>query len=318
MYVLGIETSCDETSAAVVQNGRRVLSNVVASSLSFHKKYGGVVPEIASRKQVETITPVVEDALSQARLKPKDIGLLSVTSHPGLPGSLLAGRSFAEAAAFSLDIPLLEVNHVYGHIYSSFLNNSRIKCPVVALVVSGGHTSLFYVKRFNNIQLLGQSQDDACGEAFDKVARILGLPYPGGPYIEKLAKRGEPKAVRFKCSETKNPLDFSFSGIKTAVLYLVKKLTDNERRTMSGENIAASFQETVINTLIKKALLACKAKRARQLVLGGGVVANKRLREKFKEASGAENISCYFPEAQFCLDNAAMIAGLGYHQRLIN
>jgi N6-L-threonylcarbamoyladenine synthase len=309
MYVLGIETSCDETSAAVVKDGRNILSCVVSSSLKFHQKYGGVVPEIASRMQLETITAVTDCALKEAKIKLKKIGLVSVTSEPGLLGSLLVGISFAKALALSFNIPLLEVNHIYSHIYAAFLEERNLELPLVALVVSGGHTSLFYVKDFNQISLLGSTLDDACGEAFDKVAKILGLGYPGGPEIEKLAQSGNSKRIKFSCSDTKKPLDFSFSGIKTAVLYSVngKRLTVNEKK-----DIAASFQESVINTLIKKSLLACKLKKTNRLVIGGGVAANSRLREKFYAYCSKEGLKCFFPSKELCLDNAAMVAGLGY------
>jgi N6-L-threonylcarbamoyladenine synthase len=317
MYVLGIETSCDETSASIVRDGREVLSNVVASSLALHKKYGGVIPEIAFRKQLETITQVTHAAIREAGIKLEDIGLISVTSGPGLLGSLIVGISFAKAMSFSLGISLLGVNHLYGHIYAAFLRPQiKIKLPFVALVVSGGHTSLFYVQDFDKIKILGQTQDDACGEAFDKVAKILELGYPGGPIIERLAKKGNPKKIRFGCSGTKKPLNFSFSGIKTAVLYTV-----NGKRPPAGEagltvnkkkDIAASFQESVIDTLIKKALLACREKKVKSLVIGGGVVANSRLREKFLNAFKEKGLCCYFPSQEFSLDNAAMVAGLGY------
>jgi N6-L-threonylcarbamoyladenine synthase len=307
MNVLGIETSCDETSVAVVKDGGRVLSNTVSSSLSFHSKYGGVIPEIASRMQLETITQVAQDALKAARMSLKDIGLISVTSGPGLLGSLLVGISFAKSLSLSCGKPLIGINHVHSHLYANFLDARGPKLPFVALVVSGGHTSLFYVKDFHKIEVLGETRDDACGEAFDKVAKILGLGYPGGPLIEKMAARGEAGRFKFQCSGTKDPLDFSFSGIKTAVLYKVrgKRLKAKEK-----QDIAASFQEVVTDTLIKKAMLACKNKKVKDLVIGGGVAANNRLRIKFQqEASG---IKCYFPPKALCIDNAAMIAGFGY------
>ncbi len=319
MNVLGIETSCDETSVAIVKDGRAILSNEVSSSLRFHKKYGGVVPEIASRMQLETVAQVADSAIKKARLSLKDIHLVSVTSGPGLLGSLLVGISFAKSLSLALDIPLLGVNHVYSHIYANFLSGRRarparhmrlrVKLPFVALVVSGGHTSLFYIKDFNKIEILGETHDDACGEAFDKVAKILGLGYPGGPLIEQLARGADAKKIKFRCSGTKKPLDFSFSGIKTAVLYAVKniKLTIPEKR-----NIAASFQESVIDTLIKKSVLACNLKKVNRLVLGGGVVANQRLRDKFYEAAEENGLKCYFPAAGLCMDNAAMVAGLGW------
>jgi len=309
MYVLGIETSCDETSAAIVKDGGKVLSNEVSSSLNFHKKYGGVVPEVAFRAQLETIAQVTEAAVKTARIKLKDIGLVSVTSGPGLLGSLVVGMSFAKAVSFSLGIPLLGVNHVHSHIYANFLGGIKVKLPFVALVVSGGHTNLFYIKDFNRIEIIGQTQDDACGETFDKVAKILGLGYPGGPEVEKMAGSGNPKKIKFSCSGTKGELDFSFSGIKTAVLYLARNrhLAIAEKR-----DIAASFQEAVIDTLVRKSLAACKLKKARDLVIGGGVVANSRLRKKFSEAAKEQGINCYFPSRDFCTDNAAMVAGLGY------
>lgn len=309
MYVLGIETSCDETSVSVVKDGRAILSNEISSSLKFHKKYGGIVPEIASRMQLETITQVADNAIKEARLSLKDMNLVSVTSGPGLLGSLLVGISFAKSVSLALGIPLLGVNHVYSHIYANFLNGKGVKLPFVALVVSGGHTSLFYIRNFDKIEILGETQDDACGEAFDKVAKILGLGYPGGPLIEQLAKGGNRKKIKFRCSGTKAQLNFSFSGIKTAVLYAVRnrRLTVAEKR-----DIAASFQETVIDTLIKKSLLACKFKKVNRLVVGGGVVANHRLREKFYEAAKERSLKCYFPAKDLCMDNAAMVAGLGY------
>lgn len=309
MYVLGIETSCDETGAAVVKDGRYVLSNIVSSSLKFHKKYGGVIPEIAFRMQLEAISAVVDCAIKDARIKPPDIKLLSVTDAPGLLGSLLVGTAFARSLGLALNIPVLEANHLYSHIYANFLNRLPIALPFIALIVSGGHTSLFYVRDFNRIALLGATQDDACGEAFDKVGKIMGLGYPGGPFIERLAKQGNPHKIKFKCSETKEPLNFSFSGIKTAVLYLLK---NKHYPLYAKKDIAASFQEAAIDALIRKSLLACKIKKTSRLVLGGGVTINKRLREKFEEKAGESGIRIYFPAPEFCMDNAAMVAGLGY------
>lgn len=311
MYVLGIETSCDETSAAVVKDGKNILSNAVSSSLNFHRKYGGVIPEIAFRKQLEKITAVAELAIQESGVNLKKIGLISVTSGPGLLGSLLTGISFAKALSLTLNIPLLGVNHLHSHIYANLLDNKLIRLPVTALVVSGGHTSLFYLKDFNKIELLSQTQDDACGEAFDKVAKILGLGYPGGPVIEKLACKGDPKKIKFSCSGTRGPLDFSFSGIKTGVLYYVRG-QGPRARAQGKADIAASFQETVIDALVKKSLLACKLKNTNRILIGGGVAVNARLREKFLSAAKEEKISCYFPPKELCLDNAAMVAGLGF------
>ena len=319
MYTLGIETSCDETSASVVKNGTQVLSNVVSSSLRFHKKYGGVVPEIAFRKQLETITQVSDGSLVRAGISLRAIDLVSVTDGPGLLGSLLVGISFAKTLSLGLGVPLVGVDHLLSHIYAGFLGSQgeRPILPFVALVVSGGHTSLYYVKDFDAIELLGATLDDACGEAFDKVAKILGLGYPGGPVIEQWARNGDPSKITFVCSNTKRALDFSFSGIKTAVLYYVQRHPlDRALHKASGReltrDIAASFQESVINTLIKKSFLACRLKKTKRLVLGGGVVANNRLREEFSREAQKSNLSIYFPEKEFCTDNAAMVAGLGF------
>ena len=311
MYVLGIETSCDETSAAVVKDGRSVMSNVVASSLSFHKKYGGVVPEIASRMQLEYIAAVCSSAMEEAGKELKEIKLICVTEWPGLLGSLLVGISFARAVGLGLGIPLLGVDHVQSHIYANFLNGAGVKFPFVALVVSGGHTNLFYARDFGKIKPLGNTQDDACGEAFDKVAKILGLGYPGGPLIEKLAKEGDAGKIKFSCSGTQGALDFSFSGIKTAVLYYLERHQPQAASRKFRADIAASFQEAAVDTLVKKSMLACRMKKADRLVIGGGVAANSRLREKFSAAAKEAGIKFYFPPSGLCMDNAAMVAGLG-------
>jgi len=342
MYVLGIETSCDETAASVVKDGEAVLSNVVSSSLKEHKKYGGVVPEIASRMHLESITGVVNCSIKEAKIKLKNINLVSVTCGPGLAGSLLVGISFAKSISLGLGVSLLGVNHLASHIYANFLMvQENIKhfpvplrkslkvvsegdfidgdapgFPFIALIVSGGHTTLFYVKDFDKIDVLGATCDDACGEAFDKVAKILGLGYPGGPLIERLAKSGNPK-MQFSCSNTQQLLDFSFSGIKTAVLYYVKKHSIASalpagRHNQLVRDIAASFQEAVIDTLIRKSLLACKLKKTNRLVIGGGVAANNRLRERFYSEGEKKGLNIYFPHPKLCMDNAAMVAGLGY------
>lgn len=309
MNVLGIETSCDETSAALVRNGSTVLSNIISSSIKFHKKYGGVIPEIASRLQLETITQVTDECIKESGIARKDVDLISVTSGPGLLGSLLVGISFARALSFGLGLPLIGVNHIYAHIYANFLNHKSLSMPFIGLIISGGHTSLFLVDDFDKIKLLGQTQDDACGEAFDKAAKILRLGYPGGPVIEKISCKGNPEKIKFNCSDTKNPLNFSFSGIKTAVLY---KVQGDKPQIISHPDIAASFQDAVIDTLINKSLLACKMKKINKLVVGGGVAANNRLREKLFEKAKRGNIKVYFPEKILCTDNAAMVAGLGY------
>lgn len=317
MYALGIETSCDETAAAVVYKGSTIVSNVVASSLSLHKEYGGVIPEIASRMQLEAIIPVVSGALRNAKKHIRDIGLISVTSGPGLLGSLIVGLSFAKALSASQAIPLLGINHVYSHIFASFLDQKGKvpRFPFVALIVSGGHTNLFYVKGFDRIELLGGTLDDAAGEAFDKVAKILGLGYPGGPAIELLAREGNPRSIPFNCSRTKAPLDFSFSGIKTAVLYFVRTRKSIARAAHRGllRDIAASFQETVFRVLIEKSMAACRMKNVKTLVVGGGVASNNRLRKMSEILLKQSGIRVFFPGRSLSLDNAAMVAGLGYH-----
>lgn len=309
MIILGIESSCDETSVAVVQN-RKILSNITASSLKIHSRHGGVIPEIASRMQLESIAAVFNQAIKEAEINPRQINLVCVTSGPGLCGSLLVGISFAKALALSLEKPLLGVNHIYSHVYANLLCHNNIKLPSVALVVSGGHTTLFYIKDFARLQVLGQTRDDACGEAFDKVAKIIGLGYPGGPLIERLAREGDKNKIKFACSRTHEEMNFSFSGIKTAVLYYLegKKIGSRLKR-----DLAASFQESVVNTLIKKSLIACKYKRVSSLLVGGGVVANNYLRQKFAAKTRESGINCYFPTVDLCMDNAAMVAALcGY------
>jgi len=310
MIVLGIESSCDETGVALVRDGKKILANVVATSLKLHSKHGGVIPEIASRMQLESIVSVFTEAVKIAKIKYSQIDLVSVTTTPGLPGSLIVGVAFAKALALSLGSPLVGVNHIYSHVYANMLCHRNIKLPCVGLVVSGGHTSLFYIKDFSKIQILGRTLDDACGEAFDKVAKIMGMGYPGGPLIEKSAKCGNKNKIKFACSQTNNELDFSFSGIKTAVLYYLKnkKLTPELKK-----DLAACFQESAVNVLIRKALAACKKKKAGSLLIGGGVVANSHLRQKILAASRAAGVSCFFPSIDLCMDNAAMVAGLaGY------
>jgi N6-L-threonylcarbamoyladenine synthase len=308
MMVLGIESSCDETGVAIISDEKKILANLVVSSLKLHSRHGGVIPEIASRMQLESIAGLFTEAIKIAKIKPPQIDLVAVTTHPGLPGSLMVGIAFAKALALSLGKPILGVNHIYSHVYANFLCHGKIKFPAVALVVSGGHTSLFYLKDFSKIQVLGQTRDDACGEAFDKVAKIMGLGYPGGPLIEKMAQGGNKHKIRFACSGTDNELDFSFSGIKTAVLYYLKNKKSGIKLT---QDLAASFQESAINVLVKKSLLACKRKNVTQLLIGGGVAANQVLRQKFTAGAKLAGIDCFFPEINLCMDNAAMVAGFG-------
>jgi N6-L-threonylcarbamoyladenine synthase len=321
MHILGLETSCDETAAAVVKNGSIVLSNVVSSSLRFHQKYGGIIPEIAFRKQLETICQIADCAINESGVQLNKIDAVAVTNEPGLAGSLFVGLSFANALALCLKKPLVQINHLHGHIYAPFLNHGAgIKLPAIGLVVSGGHTSLYYVKSFRDIQALGSTQDDACGEAFDKVAKILGLGYPGGPIIEKKAQKGGPRAIKFACSNTRGTLDFSYSGIKTAVLYFAQKNKLGSFKQRAGSvkaklicDVCASFQDAALNALINKTVAACRIKRISSVIVGGGVAANNVLRKKFADAAIQHNIDVVFPLKEHCMDNAAMIAGLGYH-----
>ena len=310
MIVLGIESSCDETSVAIVKHGRKILANLVASSLKLHSKHGGVVPEIASRMQLESIAGVFSQAIKAAGMKEERIDLVSVTSGPGLPGSLLVGISFAKALALSLDKPILGINHIHSHIYANLLCHKNIKMPCVALVASGGHTTLFYIKDFSKIKILGQTLDDACGEAFDKVAKIMGMGYPGGPLIEKFAKGVDKHKIKFACCGTSNEFDFSFSGIKTAVLYYLK---NKKAGAKLKKDLAASFQGSVINALVRKSLFACQHYGVKNLLIGGGVAANNSLRQQFTESAGKIGVNCFFPDRNLCMDNAAMVAGLaGY------
>ncbi|MDD5495512.1 MAG: tRNA (adenosine(37)-N6)-threonylcarbamoyltransferase complex transferase subunit TsaD [Candidatus Omnitrophica bacterium] len=319
---LGIETSCDETSVSLVNEGR-VLSNVVSSSVHLHKKYGGVVPEIASRFHVEYILEVLSRALEGAGKGLGDIGLVAVTNGPGLVGALLTGISLAKSLSYSLDLPLIGVNHVFAHLYSAFLNDEKPRFPFVGLAISGGHTALLYCEDVDRYKLLGQTQDDAVGEAYDKVAKILGLGYPGGPVIEKMAARSKNRNNRLfpKSFMGENSLDFSFSGVKTAVLYYVRgkgqgsRVQGRVKRKMAKDEISDvcySFQEAVLDMVVEKAFQAAEMKGVKDIVLGGGVTANSRLREKFYDmARFYHNRSVHFPDFQYCLDNAAMVAALG-------
>ncbi|MFA5147098.1 MAG: tRNA (adenosine(37)-N6)-threonylcarbamoyltransferase complex transferase subunit TsaD [Candidatus Omnitrophota bacterium] len=315
MLTLGIETSCDETGVSVTE-GRKVLSNIVSSSVHLHKRYGGVVPEIASRYHVEYILEVLSEALKVSGRPLKDIKLVTVTNGPGLVGSLLTGISLAKSLSYALGMPLVGVNHVLAHLYSAFLNEGRRpEFPFVGLVVSGGHTALFYCEDIGRQKLIGQTQDDAVGEAYDKVAKMLGLGYPGGPAVEKRARlAGDRKRVVFPRSYLgKDSLDFSFSGVKTAVLYYIQKLRAQSPKLKATivDDVCYAFQEAVLDVLVEKANRACEAKRTDTMIVGGGVAINSRLREKFRDSSGRRGTNVYFPEAEYCMDNAAMVGVLG-------
>jgi N6-L-threonylcarbamoyladenine synthase len=315
MRVLAIETSCDDTGAAVVLDGRKILSNVVSSQVSVHQKYGGVVPELASRKHIEMIVPIVTEALEMSKLSIKEIDGIAVTQGPGLVGSLLVGLSFAKSLSFATGLPLIGVNHIEAHLAAIFLEEKRPTFPYIGLVVSGGHTSLFRVDGFGQYRRLGQTRDDAAGEAFDKVAKLLGLGYPGGPIVDELSKAGNPSAIRFpRPSLGKNSLDFSFSGVKTAVVNYVKSHPQTEGRYPEDliRNIVSSFQEAVVEVLVKKTLQAAQYEKLKRIVLSGGVAANRLLREKMKEEASRQKVRLFIPSPPFCTDNAAMVGVVGY------
>lgn len=312
MITLGIETSCDETSVAIVENGRRILSNVVVSSLKQHRRYGGVVPEIAHRAHLETMLTCLGAALKKAKVNLKDIDLIAVTQGPGLMGSLLVGMAAAKSLAFSLSKPLVGVDHVFAHLYAGFLSDPSLRYPFLGLVLSGGHTLVLRVDSPSRIRILGRTLDDAIGEAFDKVAKILGLGYPGGPEVDRLARGQKTNQIFFKRPIlSKNSLDFSFSGIKTAVLYKVNELKKKPLTLKVKKQIAAGFQEAVCDVVVEKALRAARLENLKTVVVGGGVSANSRLREKLKSAASAKGVGVVFPSGVLCQDNAAMIAGLG-------
>lgn len=308
MIVLGIESSCDETAAAVVDN-RKILSNVIASQIKDHSKYGGVVPEIASRKHIEAINPVLEQALSDAGLELKEIEGVAVTRGPGLIGSLLIGLSTAKALAYTLNIPLVGVNHLEGHIAAVFLAEKTPAFSFVALIASGGHTNIYLVKNYHNFHLLGQTRDDAAGEAFDKGANLLNLGYPGGVVIDKMAKNGNPQAVAFPRAMKDSP-DFSFSGLKTSLLTMLKK-RGCDFSAAELPDIVASYQEAIVGVLVEKTIRAAQDNNISQVVVCGGVAANSRLRKKFADAAAKKKIDLFIPPMILCTDNAAMIAALG-------
>lgn len=310
MLILGIETSCDETAASVVKNGTEILSNVISSSLAKHAEFGGVVPEIATRHHVENIDKVINRSLHDAGVKISEIGAVAVTDGPGLVGSLVTGIACAKAIAFSLGIPFIAVDHLKAHIYSAIMIKDSPRFPFIGLIISGGHTRLCLVRDFDRFELLGDTLDDAVGEAYDKVAKILGLGYPGGPIIDSLAKKGNPWAVKFTCKAINNSLDFSFSGIKTAVLYLVKG--EGLRVKSRIPDIAASFQEAVLSIIVENSIKAIERYKIKSFVIGGGVSANSRFREMMQRESMYRGFKLYFPPLNLCSDNAAMTAGLAY------
>ncbi len=316
--ILAIESSCDETSAAVLKNGRCVLSNIISSQIDIHKKFGGVVPEVASRNHVLNISTVVEEAMQTAGVSYDDLSAVAVTYGPGLIGALLVGVSYAKAVSSAKNLPLIAVNHIHGHIAANYITHPDLKPPFVCLVASGGHSHILYVKDYAEFEILGRTRDDAAGEAFDKVARVIGLGYPGGPKIEQLAKEGNPDAIRFPRVEFSDaPYDFSFSGVKTSVInYLHTKEQKNEE--INRADLAASFQKAVVEALTKHTMLAANAKGVDKVVLAGGVSANGALREHFERAAKEQNKRVYYPQPILCTDNAAMIGCAGFYKYLRN
>ena len=317
MLVLGIESSCDETAAALVRDGREMLSSVISSQVEIHKRFGGVVPELASREHLDKVVPVVEEAFTRAGVSKEEIDGIAVTQGPGLVGSLLVGLSFAKAMAYALEKPFVGVNHIEGHIYSVVFDNPPIEYPAFALVVSGGHTNLFLVPEPGRYKVLARTRDDAAGEAYDKVAKMLGLGYPGGPIIERLARDGDPRAVRFQVPRMGDGLpDFSFSGLKTAVSKHVretglKPVAEGEEPSQAVKDLAASFQSVVIRSLVGTTERLAAEHRPRTLILGGGVACNEALREAMRELGRKLGVPAYFPSRHLSTDNAAMIAAAG-------
>lgn len=312
VLILSIESSCDETSVAIVKNGREVLANIIATQIEIHRRFGGVVPEVASRNHITAISNVYEEALQVAGIKQEDIDAIAVTYGAGLIGALLVGVNFAKSLAYSLDIPLIAVSHVHGHIAANYISHPELVPPFVCLMVSGGHTALLEVKDYNKFKLLGTTVDDAVGEAFDKVARVLGLPYPGGPEIDKLAKTGENKYNFVISHSLKDTLNFSFSGVKTAVVNLVHNKTQKGEEVDKAD-IACSFQECVTNELCNKAVKAVDLTGIKKLVIAGGVGANSRLNEKMREFAEKNEFKVFSPVLKFCTDNGAMIGSAGYY-----
>ena len=311
--ILGIESSCDETAASVVKNGNEVLSNVINSQIELHKKYGGVVPEIASRKHIESIDAVVEEALTEAGVTLSDIDAIAVTYGPGLVGALLVGVSFAKGLAYTAKKPLVPVHHIKGHIMANFLAHKDLKPPFVCLVASGGHSHIVSVKDYTKFEILGRTRDDAAGEAFDKIARVLGLGYPGGPLIDKLAKEGDRHAFEFpRVRMDKDSLDFSFSGVKTAVINALHKMDQNGEEYNKAD-VAASFQEAVTDVLCEHTIEAAKREGSKVITLAGGVASNSALREKMTKLAKKDGISVLYPPPILCTDNGAMIACAGYY-----
>lgn len=317
-YILGIESSCDETAASIVKNGREMLSNVISSQIPVHKKFGGVVPEVASRKHIENIDDVIRLTLEEANLSLSDVSAIAVTQGPGLVGALLVGLQYAKGLALSLNKDLIGVNHIKGHVCANFIAHKDLKPPFVGLIVSGGHTFIVDVKDYNDFKVVAKTRDDAVGEAYDKVARALGLEYPGGPQIDRLAKEGNEDAIKFTRPDFhEETLDFSFSGIKSGVLNYINKLTQKGEE-INKADIAASFQKSVITYLTDHVIKFCRETHTNKIVIAGGVASNSYLRKNLEEQGKKNNIEVLFPPPVLCTDNAAMIASAGYFQYMSN
>jgi N6-L-threonylcarbamoyladenine synthase len=314
IIILALESSCDETSAAVVRNGREVLSNIIASQIDIHKAYGGVVPEIASRKHVDVISEVVKQALDKASVTKKDLDGIAVTFGPGLVGALLVGVSVAKALAFGLSLPLIGVHHIEGHISANYIEYQDLEPPFICLVVSGGHTHIVHVKDYGQYVVVGQTRDDAAGEAYDKVARVLGLGYPGGPAVDRIANKGNPNAINFPRVQLKDsPYDFSFSGLKTAVINHLHNL-EQKGEDYVTEDVAASFQEAVVDVLVEKTINAAEKLGQKNIAMAGGVAANSALRMRMDQETKKRGSKLYYPSRDLCTDNGAMIASAGYYR----
>ena len=313
MNILAIESSCDETAAAVVQDGRKVLSNIISSQIEIHKLYGGVVPEIASRKHIEKVIQVVDEALKEASLTMNEIDAVAVTYGPGLVGALLVGVSAAKSIAFAHNKPLIGVHHIEGHISANYIENEELEPPFLCLVVSGGHTNLVIVKDYGEYEVLGKTRDDAAGEAFDKVARAIGLGYPGGPKIQKISEEGNKAAIAFpRAKVADNPFDFSFSGLKSSVLNYINSC-EMKGEEINKADIAASFQEAVVDVLVSHTIEGAKQLGFKKIAMAGGVASNTVLREEMKEACERRGFMYYHPSPILCTDNAAMIGAAAYY-----
>lgn len=316
MNILAIESSCDETAAAVVHNGREVCSNIISSQIELHKLYGGVVPEIASRKHIEKINQVIEEALREAQVILDDIDAVAVTYGPGLVGALLVGVAEAKAIAYARHLPLIGVHHIEGHISANYIEHPDLEPPFLCLVVSGGHTHLVCVRDYGKYEILGRTRDDAAGEAYDKVARAIGLGYPGGPKIDRLAKEGDPDAISFPRAHIADaPFDFSFSGLKSAVLNYINGC-QMKGETFRPADVAASFQKAVVDVLVEHSMRAAEEYGMGRFAIAGGVASNSALRESMKKACGERDLKFYHPSPIFCTDNAAMIGAAGYYEYL--